>query len=189
MIKPPFTLLILKDSHNPVTIRVTFGFLLTLCSIPVLFLVIGYFAASFVDIPAVASLPDFLTGGGRLTLGNNVHDGPEIASIDSDNNLTISYTPAVSDIERSFYFWVIFNPDAPDISKRLIYPRNPIDRGFPVDYRNGIMYRHDDQEGMTIRLRDELGDIDIDDFRILAYNDTGELILDRSYSPLDGNTR
>lgn len=189
MIKPPFTLLILKDSHNPVTIRVTLGFLLGIILIPLVFLAVGYIAASYVDIPGLPAMQAFLHGANLQISDSGGQSGPGIVHLDSDNNLTIAYTPAADDTERSFFFWVIVNPDSRDTGERIIYPRNPISRGYPIDYRNGIPYRYDGGSGLTIPLHDEVGDIGIDEIRILAYNTTGELVLDRIYSQDDSDDR
>ena len=78
--------------------------------------------------------------------------------------------------------WLIVNPYAETVSERVVYPRSPLFRGLPVDYRNGIAYLHTEGEAFTISLSEELVDITVKQFRILVFDREGTLLIDKYFS-------
>jgi len=198
MIKPPFTVVILKDSYQPVTIRVTIRFILSLfLIIPLLF---GL---------AIFGIITYLPHSHINSASSNVEEKPKEAEYflleyksSTDTKTSTISEPDVEDmviqqlddsiLEITFafinipdndelYVWLILNPDSDITGETLIYPRSPIFRGLPVDYRNGILYNLSDEKNISATFSRPMIGIDFNLFRILAYSLEGDIIIDKCF--------
>lgn len=192
MIKPPFTVLILKDSHHPVTIRITIGFILTICVfITVVSMVIGmgmfYFVnhtnmqtietsvnsstVDYLPVPPenthIFSQPDIRT----ITVKPHKNDGTEVTILFS----SLSETMTV-------FVWLIVNPHSISPVETIIYPRSPIFRGLPVDYRNGMKHLLTGSDALVITLSDQISPVNFQQLRILVYTSDGDILIDKKFS-------
>lgn len=202
MIKPPFTLLLIKKAHEPVTLHITMGFiLLVMLFFSVLCLVTGFGIAIF--LPRV-ELP-FLNTAESIKLRSDTTYHQVTVETEKVENTAISASslPGIknlsvvrhdeNDLEILFsftnvtahdivYIWLIVNPDADTGSETVIYPRNPMFRGMPVDYRNGVEYTPSDDKEISVALSDLIDGIKVYNFRILAYSYDGEIIIDKRFN-------
>jgi len=201
MIKPPFTLLLIKKAHEPVTLYITTGFLLLLMLFfTLLSLAAGFGIAYFfpkVEIPFLTtesidltenSAPGLvaLIPAGREDENNAVSTAPEIKNLSiarrNENDLEIIFSFInISEYEH-VYVWLIINPDSYSGSETVIYPRNPMFRGMPVDYRNGIQYIPLDKKDIEISLSELIEGILVNKIRILSYSSEGKIIIDKRFN-------
>ncbi len=186
MIKPPFTVLIIKDSHHPVTIRVTRCFIITILLIPALCIVSGFVISHVImyDIGiSSSSTPSYIQESSE---NDAYKEAADIKGLNvrhhRNGELEISFGFKSIPENTLHYVWLIVNPDADTIGEIIIYPRSPIFRGLPVDYRNGIEHRAALDREVTITLSEEVVGIFIKQFRILAYNDKGKLLVDKYFA-------
>lgn len=191
MIKPPFTVLILKNSNQPVTIRITTGLLLMTCGVITLFgIFIGFLTGYYVFNNSgdyVVAVKDKLESNYLPVVQKNNHtaDKIKIKSLsvkhlkNDKTELTLSFsgTPDSEEV----YVWLIVNPEAETAGEIVVYPRNPIFKGLPVDYRNGIAHFPSENSEMTISLSDETAGIVLEQFRIIVYSMNGKIIADRNF--------
>ena len=116
--------------------------------------------------------PFYLSGEEALNL---------IEQIDNDNiEITFTFTNIPRDNE--LYVWIITNPNAETGGEVFIYPRGPIFRGLPVDYRNGILYHQEDNKHLKATFLGPIIGVDFEEVRILAYSREGNSIIDKFYN-------
>ncbi|MFA6472687.1 MAG: hypothetical protein WCU00_11675 [Candidatus Latescibacterota bacterium] len=204
MIKPPFTILILKKSLHPQTIRIsTFSFIMVFIIAPILFVCIG-FGLSFVwkgskdTVTHMAQKHETLPDD-PLTLepvnsapGTPVKsNSPEITDLFvskiKSGKMEITFSLLNVPADEKSYIWTIINPDDVSTGEMVIYPRNPTFRGFPLDYRNGIPYGRSTGRRFEIILSDEITGIEIRKIRILAYSAEGKIFLNKEFSVNQGS--
>lgn len=199
MIKPPFTVVILKDSHQPVTIRVTKRFVLLLfLIIPlsfslVIFGIIPYlphsninFASTNVEEKSKEAEYILREYKSDINTKTTVLPEPDIEDLAvqqlNDGKLEITFTFANITSNNDLYVWLILNPDAETVGETLIYPRSPIFRGLPVDYRNGILYNTSNEKYLKAAFSGPMIGINFNRFRILAYSLEGNIIVDKHFN-------
>jgi len=199
MIKPPFTVVILKDSHQPVTIRVTKRFVLSLFLIVTLlfgltiFGIITYlpniytnFVSSNVEEKSREAEYIFLEYKSDTDTTTSAIPEPDVKDLAiqqlNDGITEITFTFANIPGNNELYVWLILNPDSETVGETLIYPRSPIFRGLPVDYRNGILYNPSDEKNLSATFSRPITAIDFNRFRILAYSLEGNIIIDKRFN-------
>ena len=192
MIKPPFTVLIIKNSHHPLTIRVTTGFIiLTFGFISLAGAFIGFAITFYVfsdsdNLSAAVSNKSSYEYNPVQPVNDDTGEKPYIQSFSVTQNksdvieLKLKFTPIPATEE--IYVWVIVNPDSEIASEMVVYPRNPIFRGLPVDYRNGITYFPSEGSDVTITLSEDTAGIMVERLRLLVYSADGKIITDSLFS-------
>jgi hypothetical protein len=199
MIKPPFTVLVLKDAHDPVTLRIT-GKLVVMLLVVVCCVIglAGYGAVRLIpdevpelpaaDIEAGADergyiLPEDVTGEQSFDVQSGRPDVTNM-SIDTAENSELLFDFSFTGIppEQNLFVWIIINPGDSDDGMTVIHPRSPIFRGMPVDYRNGIPYSRAQGVPVTAMLPEMAIGIDFTRFRVLAYSETGDIVVDKTFS-------
>jgi hypothetical protein len=194
MIKPPFTILILKDGRHPVTIRVTVILMLVLCAgIPILAGMAGF---------GLSELLRGTAGGILHSKTTSVHPGTATTPNTAETTITNSavdidglYVSFVKDggIEVSFkltgatgngkvYVWLVMNPDSPTQPGLHIHPRSPVFRGLPLDYRNGVVFDPIRERTVTVQIQDFPPDVSVDSLRVLVYAEEGTMLADKRFS-------
>jgi len=98
-----------------------------------------------------------------------------------NGSVEITFTFENTDNNDELYVWLIINSESEDSGETLIYPRNPLFRGVPVDYRNGIFYKLMDNKYLKATFSGPNIGIDFKEFRILAYSLEGNLIIDKNF--------
>ncbi len=194
MIKPPFTLLILKKSHAPVTIRVTTGLsMVMLAGTLIVMSTIGLGAAlSFRGNAGAPSPPQAVSTDGFEVDAPPVENTPVPFDIETFtvnrsregvSSIELGMTPPrEGGDDAAVYVWLILNPAAPTPGERIVHPRNPLFRGYPVDYRNGISYIPREGEHLSIELSQDARGVTTDRVRVLVYSSEGEMLADRFFS-------
>ncbi|MFC1692192.1 hypothetical protein ACFL1R_01655 [Candidatus Latescibacterota bacterium] len=192
MLKPPFTVLILKDSQHPVTVRVTTGFVL---SVFVLICFIGamigsgatyYYFQKYAGIKEVvmkSTEPAYIPQKADSAASTQSADIQRLTvkhHKNGDTDVIMTFTGIEEN--REVYVWLLVNPEAETVGEMVIYPRNPVFRGLPVDYRNGITYYPYEGQEITITLSDEVEGILIKQFRIIVYSSEGKILIDKYFS-------
>lgn len=185
MIRPPFTLLVLKNGRPPATIRVTTAvFVSLLAVIPLLCGMAGFGLSRLmprhtVATPATSPAPPGQTAetGAPVPGDTRADIGGVFVSRTSGGELEISFTPVDLPAGEACHAWIIGNPD--DAREPLfVYPRGPVFHGLPVDYRNGISFMPVNGRSVTITA-DEVPDEMPGEIRILIYSSGGELLIDK----------
>ncbi|MFC1528412.1 hypothetical protein ACFL5B_00735 [Candidatus Latescibacterota bacterium] len=191
MIKPPFTVIVIKDTRHPVTIRVTTGiFLLLFGTIILTGILIGFafnsllFQKTFVfsGDAQKSRTSEFIPVQPESKV---VTEQPEISRLSiidhkkGDKELKLNFTSFPGN--EKMYVWLIVNPDAGTVGEIVVYPRNPIFKGLPVDYRNGIVYLSSNGGDISINLSDVAAGIELIELHILAYSSDGELIVNQYF--------
>lgn len=194
MLFPPFTILIIKKAHRPVTIRVTAFFMIAVFCV----LVLGIFAVmalkhSFPGMANVLSIADDREQA-RYVLAETDGDANagQLSELSEITDIAMEQ-PRNGDIELSFaigtvnrnaelYIWLILNPDARGVSSPEVIPRNPLFRGVPVDFRNGIRHAPEDTANLKITLSGHDEITEIESVRILAYTPGGDVVIDHTVS-------
>ncbi len=200
MIKPPFTVLILKNSHHPVTIRVSiFFFILIFFVLPVLVALTGFglslawkgdkvksasfsskhapsLSTSLIDVKPITASP-----------GTSVSENtPEITDLtvsrQKNGRMEISFSFINVPYGEATYIWAMINPDDISTGEMVIFPRNPTFRGFPLDFRNGILFNRSAGKQCKINLSDEIAGIAVKKIRILAYSTAGKVLVNKEFT-------
>jgi len=192
MIRPPFTVLILKDSRHPATIRVTYGLILAVLggfSLAGVFM--GFALSYFVfngpgDLsPAVVEQPAGVYSFTEKREAGASRGGPEMYDFsmrrNADDDAVVDLHFTSPPIREGIYVWLIVNPDAETAGEMVVYPRNPLFRGLPVDYRNGVFFPPTGEDHLEIRMAGEIEGIELESVRILLYSHAGELLSDRRF--------
>ncbi len=199
MIKPPFTVVILKDSHQPVTIRVTKKFVLSLFLMVTLlfgitiFGIITYlphsyinFVSSNVEKKSKEAEHIFIEYKSDTITKNSAIPEPDVKDLAiqqlDDGIMEITFNFANISGSNELYVWLIVNPDSESAGETLIYPRSPIFRGLPVDYRNGILYNPSYEKNISATFSRPIIGTDFNLFRILAYSLEGDIIIDKRFN-------
>lgn len=198
MLRPPFTLLLLKDDKRPVTIRVTgFSLVLAFCFV----LLVGAAGAGLfrvlsppvtaditVETKQEASAPEEVSRDMAIpepveqpSTGAPLIGGLSVTRQEG-SGLEVDFSVTGIDGTSIVYVWLVANPGSPVPSETVLYPRSPMFRGLPVDYRNGIGMPGADTRHISITLGSELNDIRLDTMRILVYSSDGDLLADSSFS-------
>lgn len=197
MFTPPFTLLILKRSHRPATIRITVPlFILVLTVIPLLCGAAGYELFKIMHSePAERSpsasvtplaIPDPASVGTVSGPPVSAVQKPDIRGIfissarGPGTEVSFSLTNTIPD--KEYYIWIVGNPDATTAGEMFIHPRGPVFRGLPVDYRNGILFDRSRGGDITVNLADEQAGIAVGSLRILVYSAEGDLLTDTHFT-------
>jgi hypothetical protein len=197
MIKPPFTVLILKKSHRPVTIRVSALLLILICAgIPMLSVIMGF------------GLSHVLEGTGSARLGSANHakalrssafparpdDGgagnprpaADITSLfvtfTKGGGMDISFSLVGNPSEGRVYVWVVVNPGSSPSGETLIFPRSPVFRGLPLDFRNGVVHDPGREKTCAINITEGLSGISVERLRILIYTKEGTILADKQFN-------
>ena len=199
MIKPPFTLLILKDSHRPFTMRITKRL--------IIFLFIAIFVFSGIVIYGISGYVIkkslYLTQSnienssknveyiivedekGANSESNNITE-PDVKDLSiqklNDGRIEISFTFEKIPDNNELFVWLILNPESEEAGETLIYPRSPIFRGLPVDYRNGIFYNPSSNKYIKATFSGPIIGVDFKKFRVLAYLLEGNTIVDKTFN-------
>ncbi len=201
MIRPPFTLLLIKKAHEPVTLHITTSFLLLLMLLFTLSsLAAGFGIASFspkFELPFLTTesiSPSENSDPGLVTMtpalsedeNNTLSTVPEIKNLSiarrNESDLEINFSFINISEHEHVYIWLIINPDSYSGSETVIYPRNPMFRGMPVDYRNGVEYIPLDNKDFELSLSELIEGILVNKIRILAYSSEGKIILDKRFN-------
>jgi hypothetical protein len=199
MIKPPFTVLILKNSHHPMTIRVSiFFFLLIFVIIPIMIALAGFGLSlawkGYADRSSVLLSSHRSISPDQLTVNPVVvspgtqasANAPEITDLFisrlKNGRMEITFSLMNISSGENTYIWVMTNPDDVSTGEMAIVPRSPIFRGFPVDYRNGILFDRSAGKPCEITLSDEIAGIMVKKIRILVYSMAGKLLADKEFS-------
>ena len=199
MIKPPFTIIILKDSKHPVTLRVTnkfvlllFMFIFIFCGLAI-YGTIRYlpkgnsnYAKSISEQKSNNAEYFIIEHEDNFEEKNAELSEPDVKNLSikqlSNGNIEITFTFAHIEGNNELYVWLILNPEAETIGEMIIYPRSPIFSGFPVDYRNGILYNLSDNKFLKATFSGPMIGIDFNHLRVLAYSLEGNIIVDKSFT-------
>ncbi len=192
MIKPPFTIIILKHMHQPVTVRITARLLIMTAGIMLLAGAVAGFGTAYLALEGNTTVsmdvsdinaPVFLTeepSDGTEPLPSDIQSLSIRRAPGSETFLTLNFSARPDSGEM--YLWIIANPDSDTPGDMVLYPRNPFFRGMPVDFRNGIVLAPGSNEAsFTIALPEEMADLRIDNLRILVYSSSGGIVADKSY--------
>ena len=201
MLKPPFTVIIIKKTHEPLTVQVTYRSVITvflLLSLLITSAGLGIpILLSKVHIPYITQLFQ-----GKYQGGSGAQESPagavsgKVRLVNKDaqpgvGNLTISHAGqnktgidfSLSPVDscETMYVWLIINPDALPGDETAIYPRNPMYRGIPVDYRNGLAFGPSTDKKVSIEISDLISDTEFKTFTILAYSPDGTVLVNSTY--------
>ena len=192
MLKPPFTVIIIKRTHEPLTVQVTNGMLMSVLLLVIMFCLMSGVGISILfsrmNVPflqktaAITQQPaDNSTYTGTDKSGDQSSSGIGKISLARKRNnrtdLEFYFSPTVS--HETMYVWLIINPDAKTAGETVIVPRNPVFRGVPIDYRNGFEYHTSNGNKVTIALSDAISGLELVTIKILAYDPDGNVIADR----------
>jgi hypothetical protein len=200
MIKPPFTILVLKDSHQPVTIRITRKFVLI-------------FLTTFLIVACIIALVGAfwgisLTKGGAkvfsdLTMKSKTLKYVLVDEKEKNNSSGTAIKPDIKDLsilqtasgsidltfgfknigeDKDLFVWLIINAEAEKSGDILVYPRSPLFRGFPVDYRNGILHSPKEGKYLKVTFAGPAAGIEVKNLRIIVYTIDGSMILNNLMS-------
>lgn len=197
MIKPPFTVLILKNSHRPVTIRVSVLFLILICAgVPMISIVMGFglsqvFKGAFtarhgsgahVQALHSSSLPARPDEDGA----GNPRPAADIAGLfvafTKGGGMDITFSLAGNPPEGKVYVWIVINPGSSPSGETFIFPRSPVFRGLPLDFRNGVVYVPSKEKTCAISITEGLSGSAIERLRILIYTQEGTILADKRFS-------
>jgi hypothetical protein len=197
MIKPPFTIIIVKNSHHPITIRISSFFsLLIFIIIPILFTIIGFGLSSvwrecrensngiFPSHVKISSDKLSLKTTPLVKEAAENTDSPEFSDlfVSRLKNGSIEITFSLNNIRSEIsYIWTIINPDDSSTGEMVISPRNPTFRGFPLDFRNGLLYKRYSGKQCKITLSDEINGIAVRKIKILVYSSSGKIELNKEF--------
>ena len=200
MFKPPFTVIIIKKTHEPLTVQVTyrlviaafllFSFIVTGAGFGVSLLLsrvqIPYSKISELGKQQGSGTQKFLAGtvSGEIRLvKENAQPGVGNLAIShaGGNKMGIEFTLSPADSCDFVYIWLIINPDALPGDETAIYPRNPMYRGIPVDYRNGLAFGPTTDKKVSIEISDLISDTEFKTFTILAYSPDGTVLVNSTY--------
>jgi len=192
MITPPFTVLILKSTHHPLTIRITFGMMVIgVTALLVAGAVIGLTAGLVFRGPGVEkvlftgdeSKETLINTPGKTVVESETSDVTDLILTRPDQDsaeLTVAFTDEPSN--EVVYLWLVVNPDTDTPGDLVIYPRNPLFRGFPVDYRNGVELFPSRGKEAKVTMSKLTAGIRADRFRILIYSATGDILVNRYFT-------
>jgi len=193
MIRPPFTILVLKDSRHPVTVRVTYGLVFAvLGAFSLLGVLMGFAVSYLVFNNNIGRLHHVAAGqppGGYSFTEKKRTDmppgEPEMYDFSMRRNgkeeTVVDLDFASPPVEGGIYAWLIVNPEAETVGEMVVHPRNPLFRGVPVDYRNGVFFPFAGDNRLEIRLAGEIEGIELRSVRVLLYSREGELLSDRRF--------
>lgn len=186
MLIPPFTIIIIKNPQRPITIRVTAMLVfVVLCALTLGALLIVTAHRSFMSRPVAESIDR----GTRYAM-TEIVSGQEAAPMPELTGIALS-RPRNGDLELSFelaaetdglYVWVVLNPPANSPGTSEVIPRNPLFRGVPVDYRNGMWLVPDEDRTVRVGLAGHRDPAAIGTVRILGYARDGGLVIDHERS-------
>jgi len=195
MIKPPFTIIILKESEQPVTLRISGKFLLFVFLF--VFVCAGFgitgllyrYSSFFTE--TIEETDDRSLPSQDLRLVENadtVHDEtlssvrPVIKNLTFNQTdrkeLELSFTFQHADETRQLFVWLIADPE--DVP--VVHPSSPLFRGLPVDYRNGLVYHEHDAPTIHAVMSGLTAGADFRTLRVLAYSPEGALVVDSTFS-------
>ena len=192
MLKPPFTVIIIKKTHEPLTVQVTNGMLISFFLLVLMLCLLSGFGISILlsrlNVPFIQKTATI----NQQPANNRIYSNTDTSGDQSSSGIgKISLNRKrknKADLEFYFskvspheivYVWLIINPDAKTAGETVIVPRNPVYRGVPIDYRNGIEYHLSDGKKVTIALSDAIYGLEIVTIKILAYDPDGNVIADR----------
>jgi hypothetical protein len=191
MIKPPFTLLILKDSHHPVTVRVSILLLILVCAgVPLVSVLAGFGLARVIEtvhktggIPArnLSAVPARPDSGEANSPARPAEITGLFVSFTKDGGMNAKFSIDGTVPGERTYIWVIVNPDSPSSAETLIFPRSPMFRNLPLDFRNGFVHDPGRERTVEIDIPDGLSGVRVEALRILAYSGEGTLVADNRF--------
>lgn len=190
MLRPPFTILILKQSRQPLTIRVTSMMILVVVLLVtaiggaigfgVFYTVFGAHRKQYAVEKQTNT--NFKSPDANNSTGVEPFDLKGITFAKNNRTVagvTLSFTETHN--AGNYYLWLIINPEMDISGERITIPRTPLFRGLPVDFRNGISFIPSENGDITIPFGDDASDIPLNSLRILVYAGDGTLIIDRLY--------
>ncbi len=199
MIKPPFTVVILKDSFQPMAIRVTKKFVLFLFLIMsslfglAIYGIIFYLPHNNINLASPDAgkklkEPEYilLENKNNTVTKTDVLSEPDVKDLSikhlDDGKLEIMFDFANITDNNDFYVWLLLNSDVETSGETIIYPRSPIFRGLPVDYRNGILYNISSDKYLKATFPELIVGNDFNQIRIIAYSLEGDIIINKSFN-------
>ena len=194
MFKPPFTILVLKDGRHPVTIRVTIVLMLVLCAgVPIVAGMAGFGLSELIrntarSIPHAKTTPGHPGAATTPKTGDTTVPGSAVdidglyVSFVKDGGIEVSFKLTGETGNGKVYVWLVMNPDSPAQPGMLIYPRSPVFRGLPLDYRNGVTFDPIRERTFTVQIQDVPQDISVDSLRVLVYTEEGTMLADKRFS-------
>ncbi len=199
MIKPPFTLLILKNPHRPLVIRISVPLFILLAAIFIMLsgasgygLLMAVSSASrgrmFASNPVAQSPAGIVSPG---TTGSPA-PRPEISGLfvspAREGGTEVSFSLTNTAPGELYYLWIVANPDAAGSGSFSIHPRNPVFHGLPVDYRNGEIYDRSEGGEVSVTIGEEEPRLTVEKLRILVYSSDGKILTDKQFT-VGQNTR
>ncbi len=194
MLKPPFTILILKDGRHPVTVRVTVVLMLIFCAgVPILAGVAGFGISELMN-GAGDRIAHVKNGSGRAGIavtGNSTDISVAGAAVDIDGlfvsfikggGMEVSFKLNGTTGEGKVYIWLVMNPDSLTQAGMLIHPRSPVFRGLPLDYRNGVLFDPARERTCTVQIPEGPSGVPVDNLRVLVYAEEGTMLADKRFS-------
>jgi hypothetical protein len=196
MIRPPFTILILKNAHHPVTVRITtLSLVVFFTLIPALSCMTGIGLTMLVrrtspGAPAASS--DRPPPGDASSVSPEQRperaEEPAAGGIEgffvsrqAGGGLEISFSPSHLPPAEVCYIWMIVNPDGGS-GEMIIHPRSPVFRGVPVDYRNGLTFLAAQERKFTVTLDDIPKNLPVEQIRVLIYSSEGKVLVDKRFA-------
>lgn len=192
-------MLIIKDAHHPVTVRITRRFGFTLLIIIALLLMFSLAAAglllhrTYQRTPPETIAEKPIESEIQLIEQNNDSDAetipasePEVTGLEineTDNgSIEIEFTLNNIPVDNELYVWIIATIGSETSGELKIHPRSPIFRGLPVDFRNGIRYHHNQNGPLKAVFTGTNSVTDVEQIRILAYSPAGNFVIDKKYT-------
>jgi hypothetical protein len=198
MIKPPFTILFLKNSQSPVTIRITSGGFFLFLAVAAVFVFLAVNGIlSFFSQGGVGhiSLTDYSSksGNSKYVLVEEKNDKnldtpgkvtPEIKDLSvkrsADGSIEVSFIFSNMGNDNEVFVWLLLNTDGVNEKEQSVYPSSPIFRGLPVDFRNGILHETAGGKPFRISFNGSQADLALKKLRILAYSLEGKIVVDKT---------
>ena len=187
MLKPPFTAIILKETNPPMTLRVTTGFIGVII---VAIAMLGFLAGvgisglfgGFTSRGSDTIITDSPDTAIPATIGSDAaQSSPDILSVTinekSSGGIALSVQFTGLGAENPVYVWVIVNPGGDTI----VHPRNPLFKGLPVDFQNGVHFLAGQSRTCTIDMTAETKGLHIETFRVVTYSEAGDILIDRIF--------
>ncbi|MFC1607793.1 hypothetical protein ACFL47_07460 [Candidatus Latescibacterota bacterium] len=202
MLKPPFTIIIVQKTREPLTIQVTYGLF---ASIFTLFMMLSLFFGLGISVlttrvnipylsdtiaqtkqPVKTTQSDFSLK--PLSMKNLMRSKPASSSVDNVSldgrdlsDLTLRFSLGDGSSYETVYVWLMVNPESEIAGESVIYPRNPVYRGLPIDYRNGIAHHLDENSEISVDISGLIIGIDFRKLGIIAFSDSGEMLVNTRY--------
>jgi len=195
MIKPPFTILILKEGRHPVTVRITLVLMLFFCvGIPIITGLAGFGISELLartgvtrtlhtkissGRPGVATTSD---SAGTTVTGPSVDIDGLFVSFVKGGGMEVSFRLTGETGNGKVYVWLVMNPDSRAESGMQIHPRSPVFRGLPLDFRNGVVFDPLRERTCIVQVPEFSTGVSVDSLRVLVYAEEGTMLADKKFS-------